>query len=334
MYSILLIFVFQLTQIIFSAVLAIDLDEPAIDRGYKAKTSDFPNLVKVTVYEVDIFGLETSIETCTGTLIGPSTVITAAHCVTYASSVPSEVTKNFIVRVSNPGDITGSSQKRVWGIVKKGGIKVSNVYVSSTYQNLMDIGDKLEQNAMFHNYNSSAEDSKIAWNAYYDHLDKMTPHDIAFLSLESDVKSMPISKIATIMCRGTQLTPDDTVVLVGFGKAIDTNSFDNSDANPQGNLLYGYSHIAYINDDNSYEIEFENDKTQLANKGDSGSPLFKLLNVKAIYGVLSNGTNNGIASTANTYASTSSPIARKFYGQLIKKPDASHELKKILSTCF
>lgn len=269
-----------------------------VDEGIEAPENSFPNVVKIAA--------DNSI--CTGTLIAPDLIITAAHCIPSDPKFPIKISLN-----------------------KQSGIKVVKSFRSKTYveyeHHLAQL-EKIRDSEEFATY-PDVEKSLIAREIKITK-EKNTKLDIAFLQLSK--KQVMNSAPAIMGCR-MSLTPGADVAFAGYGnKYIKGN---NTDQNPNHLLHYGSNRIIDHEGVGSFYTVTTNFGNQIPNKGDSGGPLFKKVDQKIVYGVVSAGMSDssGVGNFAY-FTNLSSQSAHGFYQELLNDHSVPPQLKAILKGCL
>jgi len=278
----------------------------AIDGGDSVKKGDFPAIVKFNNPKNDgsIY--------CTGTLIAPNIVITAAHC----------VEKGFFkyLRVSKAGDNKGEL-----GSLFKKNFKVKNVFYldesKTVYTEIEMIKDYIRgkgfRSSTYHNQIQIRESLRVLE-------EKKINVDIAFLEL-SENQEISADQLLKLSC--DQMPEGSDILMLGYGKNL--KELSPNDGNPLAQLQQGNNFYFVGN------YQFEKLTGNLVNSGDSGGPLLLKNNPDMIYGIASfktiNKDGNNITSS---YSSTSSYWARKLYLEISLSPNAPEALKDIVEPCM
>lgn len=288
-----------------------------IDDGIVAKQNAFPSVVKiVTVQAADKNTLSTS--SCTGTLIAPDVVVTAAHCTAQGKSL------QFV-------SLAGDSEAKMASLANVSMVKGSLVTSQFEYYSNEHAKSLAKLQTKEFNRLSEKSRSKLAYEELVNRL-TMTNYDIAFLWLDKPQTGKNV-KISKFGCRSS-LVPGAKITLAGYGQKSVKNSKENY--NPAGSLNYGINTLAENPaPGNVYFINAAEGK-QLINSGDSGGPLFLKGNSATVYGVASQKYVDPLSENniGGMYANLSSTIAYDFYQQVIDSEVAPESLKNVLKSCF
>lgn len=310
-----------------------------IDNGYPAKDGIFPNLVKIGTYEVGLLGLEYISNTCTGTLIGETTLVTSAHCLDLNQLT--EQGLNLISRVSQPGKQDADPDRSILNAAQ-GGVKIATSYINPQYIKEDNIVSQIK-NKFIKKYTAEGHSFATAHSFAETELDpyklKLVPYEISFATLAKPIRTLRPHEFGTLNCK-KKLNFDSPVMIVGYGAKINHNG---QNTNKNFNLHYGYNYLSKKHTDKSQYVllyDENNPSLQLSNQGDSGSPLFEVNNAKTIFGTFSmlggysNASSSNKVAISNRYSSTSSPESLEYYKYLLNDKNISQELKKILERCL
>lgn len=297
---------------------------PLIDHGIPAKKDQFPSVVKIGKYDRS-YRLEYQRSLCTGTLLSPTVVLTAGHCVNFDSEKRQ--------RVSRSGDESGDTDRAFWGFLSGGGIRVKHSYYPAEYTRAMAKIDA-QKKEIERNQSRMLLDSEYKSRMIGEHnrlFDEMSKHDIAFLVLEEsqDVEEAKLSRL------GCDLLPAQTsATIVGYGR--DHGVPTGANQNPKFELRYGTNKILNrAETDSVYHMAYEKFGDQLINSGDSGGPLFRGVDQSVVYGVTSSGMANYFGSSLKTtHAATGSSESRQFYRNLNAMTSVPREVKDALRHCL
>jgi len=306
-------------KIFLPLLLAINFSHaaPLVDFGYEAKNNQFPNTIRIiSVQNHHFFGLQ-EISNCTGSLISPTIVLTAAHCI--VSPPNSQMYVSF----------SGDAEAKILHNGKINGISVKNFYVSSTYQKLGRELQILQERRMGRDYIQMSEyerelfDKKIEKSTL-----EVTKNDIALIELETPQK-IQNNHLAKLQC-SRSLQAGTGVLLAGYGANRKPNTLN---ANAKGQLLWGQNTIKSIYENSLYFISNEREK-QLTNSGDSGGPLFSAGNIINVYGitVLKSSDKNG-NSNGGYFNSLNSIGSKTFFKEVSRNSKISSVMKQSISSC-
>lgn len=284
-----------------------------IDDGIEAKKNEFPTVIKIGKFELEN-NLEVQKNLCTGTLLAPNIILTAAHCAYYDSDV--------IQRVSIPGDSEG---------ISKDGIKVKRRFLGNEYKlrlAAVQEGDKFYNTSAF--YQASKEEKEAYYKKTIGLMDEMSEVDIAFLELENDLPLIN-GELSQLGCRSS-LVPRTEATIAGFGfkKITGIGSMQNLD----GRLNYGSNTLIEGSFQGElYKLNRKSEK-QLINTGDSGGPLFAGPDRKVVYGVTSTKLEDSSKRNfQSTFSNLSSISAHHVYQELLLRNDLPESLRSILAEC-
>jgi len=278
----------------------------AIDGGVPVKKGDYPAVIKLNNFQ------NGGLAHCTGSLISPTIIITAAHCVEKAYFKEQ--------RISAAGDAKGEI-----GALFKKSFKVKNIFylddaklikseieMISSYVN----GPQFHLASFHHQIEVKENLRKLK--------EKSINIDLAFIELKEPQKIVE-ENLFKISC--DYLPRESEILMLGYGK--NQKNFNSPNKNPNYYLQEGsnfYSSGNYV---------FDPILGNLINNGDSGGPLLLKSTPKIIYGVASYKTlDENQNSLSGTYSSTSSKWAKELYSDIIRDPKASDELKDMLSDCL
>lgn len=287
-----------------------------VENGIQATRGSFPAVVKVATFELEK-GKEILDSHCTGTLVAPTIVLTAGHCLANL--------KREHQRISLPGDETGAVDK---------GILIKQAFVSGQYSDANKSVDKISK--QMDDFNKlSPEMKELLSDRYEIETENFSSMDIAFLELMNPALIGP-KDVPEIAC--DLLSPGDVVMFAGYGQNKKKKGNTAPNENPKSKLNFGFnvlSHPLFI--DKVYTIESNDDfpSLQLINHGDSGGPLFKRQSQAKVYGVTSTGgfMKDGRV-TSSTFSATGSEVAKSFYRSILKTPRAPKALKDLLKKCL
>jgi secreted trypsin-like serine protease len=287
-----------------------------IDDGFEAKANAFPSVIKINHYKMEkLFNLNKG--HCTGTLIAPNIVLTAAHCVSQEKFVTH--------RVSISGDEKGNARKG--SLFKDGGIRVKNIYASTAFNTQRQQQEAVENYLRSPEFLAMSSQRQEEILKKYFYLTAMTSAtDLAFMILEQ-AQTIASTKLSQLAC--DNLKNDTAVTIAGYGVK---KGAAGRNANPDYVLNFGHNKIS--DNDGLYFLE-KIPRSQLANSGDSGGPLFRRKNSSKVYGVTSVAIMDGNKETlGNIYASTSSASALNFYREVLGHKSAPAALKEIVRRCL
>jgi secreted trypsin-like serine protease len=289
-----------------------------VDNGILAPHGMFPSVVRIANYKT-IYNQKVLHFTCSGTLITPEIVLTAAHCI--------EKKNNTVTRVSSPEKPITPKVQIIFYEENEAEIEVINSYFSKEYSAFME-RYKDTTKFEFNNRIGQFEKDLIKWQEE-SYLKNAVGSDIGILILSSPI-NIDRQKLASINCN--KLGKNTKVSLVGYGSVINSSSGKNS--NTSSLLHYGTNFIHSALDNLLYEIKYIQGK-QSINSGDSGSPLFSATDKNNIFGIASMaGSNKEGKIIANYYTSLTSPWVKGFLKEMLLKDDVPESAKKMFKKCI
>jgi hypothetical protein len=180
---------------------------PLIDDGIKAKDGQFPSVVRISSY-LKLYGLEFLNSLCTGTLITPTVVLTAAHCIPNSADT--------IQRVSLAGDASSKTDRRLYGLMAGGGIKVKKSYKVSFYDRYYNLLEKSYEKISDEKFDSLPEELQMRHkNEHAKYLALTLRNDIGILILNGR-QSISVNDLSSLGCK-EKLTSGSRSMIVGNG---------------------------------------------------------------------------------------------------------------------
>lgn len=290
-----------------------------IDQGILAPSNSFPAIVRIENYNnfssdgFDLFQ-------CTGTLLSPSVILTAAHCMNQDNKG--------LQTVILPNNESSQTPEQI--------IVTGKSYIPSQYTIASEAIDQIELALkLTTNTEQRSELNKKLFEAQY----LLMKNDLAIIELTSTASIQP-EVIPQLSCEN--LPFETEVEVAGFGMNIQpqkpsaTISNPNEplkDINTNYELFYGFNKTS-LTVAGLYKISATDGA--IGNHGDSGSPLMKKNDNLKIFGVASStiyNKANDLQGTATIYAATSSNYAYEFYQSLKDSSYVSAEIKKVLPQC-
>jgi len=289
---------------------------PTIDYGTVAKHRDYPSVVKISlIHHHNFFGLQEA-GTCTGSLISPKVVLTAAHCVNTFSQNHSSVS------------LAGDEKGQVLVNGKDHGIKVVNAYVHPSYgiaKNKYDEAVRIRMSGQF--IQMTPEQREKHEKKIQDLALEMSKVDIAVMELEKSQKILR-QDLARIACNKS-LRSGSAIEYAGFGRSRVTDSLN---SNTNYVLLYGKNHLAK-NYGGLYMANASSSQ-QLINSGDSGGPLYSANNALDVYGISVLRKDGEMPQEKESiFVNLTSPASRQFFQALYQSRNVSKEVRESIGDC-
>jgi hypothetical protein len=278
----------------------------AIDGGTKAKKGDYPALVRMTNTQNGYY------ETCSGSLIAPNIVVTAAHCVDEFNFEEQRISK----ANNRRGDLEGLFTRT---------FKVKKVYyhkdAKSTKSQVRMISNFVNSPSFYYR----SDDQQMTARENLAELEKKEIDiDIAFIELtkNQDIKEDQLMRLS---CQS--LPEGSDVLLLGFGKNM--KDHDSENENPEHILEIGKNF--YFNSEYIFDVRMGS----VPNHGDSGGPLLLKSSPREIFGIASYKTldKNGDSLTG-VYSSLSSIWAKELYRDILSDAKAPKNLKELVGKCL
>jgi Trypsin len=278
----------------------------AIDGGIKVKNGEFPAVVKLNNFQ------NGGLAHCTGSLIAPNILVTAAHCV--------EKSYYKQQRVSKAGDIKGDI-----GAFFSKDFKVKNIYYLDDAKLVKSEVQMIRSYINGPHFHLSPFHKQVEVKENLEKLEKKSIEiDLAIVELTEN-QEISHDQLLKLSCE--KLPEGSEVIMVGYGK----NQKEGKEKNLNPNSYLEKGKNFYFLDNYVFDSRMGN----LLNHGDSGGPLLATNNSQYIYGVASYKTMDAEGKTiSGTYTPTSSFWARKLYSSIVLDPKASQELIDLVSECL